>query len=248
MNKKQYYIYLTTNKINGKQYIGQHYGKPNDKYFGSGKAVLDAIVKYGKENFFKEILCYCTKEDIDEKEKYYINLYNAVEDENFYNLSEGGQNGDGWKAWQKYAEKHPEEAYAMYQKNYTQLKSWIETHPEEAKRNVEIMLEASHAYWKNNPDKLTEHMELVQQGKYKWQQEHPEEYKAQVNKWRTAGHIANSKRVICITTGEVFNSICEAGRHYNVSQPNISKCLRGERKSAGKHPLTGEKLFWEFLK
>ena len=56
----------------------------------------------------------------------------------------------------------------MYQKNYTQLKSWIETHPEEAKRNVEIMLEASHAYWKNNPDKLTEHMELVQQGKYKW--------------------------------------------------------------------------------
>lgn len=246
MNKKQYYIYLTTNKINGKQYIGQHYGTPNDNYFGSGSAIKDAIAKYGKSNFSKTILCYCSKEDVDEKEKYYINLYNAVEDKNFYNCSEGGQNGDGWRAWQKYAKEHPDEVQELYQANYQRLQEWIRTHPEEARKNTEIMLSASHQFWQDHPDKLAKHMEEVQKGKYKWQQEHPEEYQEQVKRWREAGSIANSKKVICITTGEIFNSISEAGRYYKVPQPNISKCLRGERKSAGKHPQTGEKLFWSF--
>jgi hypothetical protein len=59
-------------------------------------------------------------------------------------------------------------------------------------------------------------MEEVQKGKYKWQQEHPEEHKEQVKRWREAGSVANSKKVICITTGEIFNSISEAGRYYKV--------------------------------
>ena len=53
---KQYYIYLTTNKTNGKKYIGQHYGELDDSYFGSGVIIAKAIKEYGKENFTKEIL------------------------------------------------------------------------------------------------------------------------------------------------------------------------------------------------
>jgi len=48
-------IYLITNLKNSKQYIGRekHY---NSNYYGSGKLIIEAIKKYGKQNFRKEIL------------------------------------------------------------------------------------------------------------------------------------------------------------------------------------------------
>ena len=33
---KHFYIYITTNLINNKKYIGQHYGELDDSYLGSG--------------------------------------------------------------------------------------------------------------------------------------------------------------------------------------------------------------------
>jgi group I intron endonuclease len=52
------YVYKITNKINGKYYIGSSKFSPdkNWSYYGSGKAIIDAIKKYGKSNFIKEIL------------------------------------------------------------------------------------------------------------------------------------------------------------------------------------------------
>ena len=57
---------------------------------------------------------------------------------------------------------------------------------------------------------------------------------------------ANSKKVICITTGKIFNSQSEASDYYNVVQKNISCCCKGTRKSAGE--LNGIRLKWKFLK
>lgn len=92
------YIYLTTNLINGKKYIGQ---KKSDKflgtkYLGSGKILKQAIDKDGKDNFSVQMLCECfSKEDLDNKEIYYIAKYNAQTDRNFYNICKGGESGPG---------------------------------------------------------------------------------------------------------------------------------------------------------
>lgn len=87
-------IYKTTNLINGKIYIGQDKNN-NPHYFGSGKKIKRAIKKYGKQNFKKEILEECKNEThMNEREVYWIKLYNSQERNIGYNISEGGKEGD----------------------------------------------------------------------------------------------------------------------------------------------------------
>ena len=242
----QYYIYITTNLINGKQYIGQHKGKLNDSYFGSGTNVMKALAKYGKQNFKKDILQICeTREEADKWEQYYIAKYQAVENDSFYNLQEGGTGGDGWRACKRWRETHPAEAKKLDQINIKRLQQWQQDNPEKRyELSIKPMLEASHQWQKDNSEKVIKHMKKVNEAKEKWQKEHPEEHQQQVNAWRKAGSDANSQQIICITTGEVFDSQSAAARFYNIPQTNISKCIRGERKSAGKHPITKEKMVW----
>ena len=49
-------------------------------------------------------------------------------------------------------------------------------------------------------------------------------------------------RVVCLNTGEIFDSIKKAEDAYNVQ--NISGCCVGQIKSAGKHRETKEPLIW----
>lgn len=53
MENKFNFVYLTTNLINGKQYVGDHStnNMERDYYLGSGKRFILSIKKYGKENF-----------------------------------------------------------------------------------------------------------------------------------------------------------------------------------------------------
>ena len=57
----------------------------------------------------------------------------------------------------------------------------------------------------------------------------------------------NKKKVKCITTGEIFSSIKEAENAYSIHSQNICKCCKDKTKSSGKHPVTGEKLYWEYI-
>ena len=52
------FVYITTNHVNGKRYIGQKkYDKRGDwkNYLGSGTSIKRAIETYGKSKFSKEI-------------------------------------------------------------------------------------------------------------------------------------------------------------------------------------------------
>lgn len=87
-----YYIcYKTINNINGKYYIGAHStANVNDDYLGSGKLLKDALKKYGRENFSKQILfIFNNKHDMWEKERELVNEEMVHKIDN-YNLKPGG--------------------------------------------------------------------------------------------------------------------------------------------------------------
>lgn len=107
-----YYVYLTTNKINNKKYIGKSsYYKDPDKhtYLGSGVLIKKVIKKYGKENFTKEILeIFDNENDALQAEIRYIKKFNALEDDNYYNLSTGGEGMEGMKMTEEIKKKMSE--------------------------------------------------------------------------------------------------------------------------------------------
>ena len=89
-----YFVYLTTNKINGKMYIGQHSCKRlrlfTDGYIGSGAVFKNAVAKYGKENFERTILEYAdSPEELNELESKYVDE-EVINDDRFYNIKTGG--------------------------------------------------------------------------------------------------------------------------------------------------------------
>lgn len=90
-------IYKTTNKINGKIYIGKD-EKNDPMYLGSGYILKKAIEKYGIHNFTKEILEECKSSDILEKrEIFWIAKYNSTNTDIGYNITDGGTGGNTYK-------------------------------------------------------------------------------------------------------------------------------------------------------
>lgn len=87
-------IYKTTNLINDKIYVGQHYTSADDGYLGSGKILKRAINKYGKDNFKREILEFVEENNINEKEIHWISELSATIKYGNYNLHEGGTGGN----------------------------------------------------------------------------------------------------------------------------------------------------------
>lgn len=86
-------VYRTTNKVNGKYYIGVHKTEnPIDGYLGSGKHLKRAVAKYGEVNFVKEILLLS-----DSPDAAFALEFELVEkhrgDPLCYNLRKGGSGG-----------------------------------------------------------------------------------------------------------------------------------------------------------
>jgi len=84
MNSKEkiYYVYIITNLITNKQYVGSHICYKNclDNYMGSSKYLNEDYKLYGIENFSKQILKdnYINKIDLLNGESEFILKFNAL--------------------------------------------------------------------------------------------------------------------------------------------------------------------------
>ena len=89
------YVYKITNTLNNKIYIGKREKSSLDEnYWGSGKHIKYAIKKYGTDNFNREILEWCdTKDDLCEKETFYIKEFDATNPDIGYNIATNGWGG-----------------------------------------------------------------------------------------------------------------------------------------------------------
>lgn len=168
-----HYVYEITNLVNGKKYIGKRSCKcsiEDDKYMGSGKYLLNAISKYGKKNFIKNILKVCENEKMAfEWEKFYIEEVKAYNNLNYYNISSGGDGGRG-----NFITKTKSELDDIYRK-----------------------------------------ISKAQKGKFK------------------GGKNPNAKKIVCINTGKVFDTIKDASIEYEAAEATISRCCNGISASYG---------------
>jgi group I intron endonuclease len=138
--KKSNYFYKTTNIINGRYYYGSGSKK---NYLGSGKILLEAVSKYGKENFKIEILKYFdTREDAFIFEDKFLKLFKIAEDPLSYNIKNSAVGGATIKG-----ESHP--------------RSWVgKTHSEEYVNKLKIVMtgQGNPMYGKSHSDLTKEKM------------------------------------------------------------------------------------------
>jgi len=130
IENRGYCVYVHTNKINGKKYVGQtsmgiekRWGKNGVGYLGkiNGKyrqtLFARAILKYGWDNFQHEVIeNNLTKEDADSLEKSLIKKLNTTNSKYGYNCKEGGSNG-----------KHSEESKRKMSETHKKIKVSEET-------------------------------------------------------------------------------------------------------------------------
>lgn len=234
------YIYITTNLINGRQYIGAHKSSTFDlSYKGSGTILIPAIKKYGWDNFECHILepvnnipTICNSQsELYNSENYYTQYYNCVSDRHFYNLKEGGEGG--------------------FPPGYIYITSPDGlTHKRVLESNIQSYLEQG---WYRKGPLQTEETKLKRANSNRGQKR-SEETKANISKAlkgkklkplseehkRKVGEAGKYNQptmrpIMCIETGETFISLGDASRKLGISTSNICNNLKGRKIKAGKN-------------
>jgi group I intron endonuclease len=236
-----YCIYIHKNKINNKVYIGQTCQKPEYRWnHGKGyerqSYFYSAIQKYGWNNFEHEILKNnLTLEEANYWEEYYIEQYNSTDKKYGYNISFGGNN-------KKLSEETKEK---ISKANMGHLVS------EETREKISIANKGRKSFRKGI-SLSEEHRENI--SKSKKNKKFSDEHKKHLSESHKTKDYINKirknlgKKVQCVETGQIFNSFQEAADWAGIKNgSDISAYLSGKQKSAGKHPVTKEKLHWKLI-
>ena len=258
---------MLTCKINGKRYIGQSINikrRMNEHRRGKSFApiISKAIAKYGWENFEKEILEECNKEELDEREIYYIAKYSPE-----YNLALGGDGPTGYKPTLEVREKlsqatkkqwESSDQKALFKKPIICIETgeiFESVNSAAAKAGVthsciSMALNggcktAGGYRWAylNLEDKFSEErrQNLGKANRGKKQSAEQIEKRANQLRGKKNRHYNTYKKVVCVETGEFFDSVKSAAAYVGVHQSYLSKVLHGIKKTAGGY-------HWKFAK
>ena len=119
-----YCVYIHTNKINGKMYVGQTSAKPEIRWknghgYANSTYFYRAIQKYGWDNFEHEVVASnLTKEEADNFEKLLIKMLNTTDENSGYNLTNGGGGITGFKHSPETKEKMRQNNIGANNNNY----------------------------------------------------------------------------------------------------------------------------------
>lgn len=209
-------IYKTTNKVNGKIYIGQTSKNENSEYLGSGLIIKRAIKKYGENNFTITVIerCSCQKQ-LNKREIFWISFYDSTNKKIGYNVSKGGNGGNLGEIVNK--------------KISTRLRAIGQL-----KGKVSVKDKNGNFFSVNKEDKRYISGELVgvQKGIAPHNKGIPMS-KVQKKKLSKIMTGRRAKRIICTTTGIKYKSITEAAKALGLHKPNIIEVLKNRVRKTG---------------
>ena len=227
MNKdRKGIIYVHINKINGKAYVGQTVQTLRNRWFKGHYSTCthfyNAILKYGWDNFEHKVLeCGLNKEELDDREKYWIEYFDSVN--NGYNIRLGGSN-------QALTEEHKKK---IQESNAKTLGKKV------------VCVNTGQIYESANAAKRAtgaEHIgdccsgKLQSAGKdkdgnaliWKYLEEYNPKEEVIIKKQKR-----KASKVLCIETNIIYNTAKEAERETRVDSTSIGRVCNNKRKSAG---------------
>ena len=219
MNNYTVYMHISPS---GKRYIGITCQEPK-KRWKNGKGYetqifYRAIEKYGWDNIEHIIIAKgLDKETAEWLETELIRELDTTNTLYGYNVSTGGEGGNGCK--------RSEETRQKISENHTDNSG--ENNP---------------FYGKHHSEETIQKLSELAQGKY-CGENNPMYGKGFLLEGKNNGRAIS---VICLTTKRIFFTIKEGAEYYKCNKVGINNCCKRKTKSAGKLP-NGTKLVWKYL-